>query len=116
MTDNSYISWRSMSDEAFGRLIGSFIKQERLRQNKTQEELSLAAGISRSTLSLLERGEKIMLSTLIQVMRVLDLLHLLDIFKIETVISPLTLAKEQQQQRYRARNTKNKKDNYKSDW
>jgi len=115
MTENSHIYWRSMSDKAFNKQIGSFIKQQRLQQNKTQDELARAAGISRSTLSLLERGETVMLSTFIQVLRVLDLLHLLDVFKVQTVISPLLLAREQQEQRYRARNNK-KKNDHKSDW
>lgn len=116
MTETSYISYRSMSDRAFTKQIGAFIKQKRLQQNKTQDTLSREAGISRSTLSLLERGETIMLSTFIQILRVLDLLNLLDVFKTQTIVSPLALAKEQQAQRYRVRNNKKKKDDYKSDW
>jgi len=37
-----------------------------LEQNKTQEMLSQAAGISRLTLSLLERGETVTLATFMQ--------------------------------------------------
>ncbi len=73
MNDMSYINWVSMSDKALNETIGAFVKYHRLNQNKTQDEVSEAAGISRSTLSLLERGEKVSLSTVIQVLRVLDL-------------------------------------------
>jgi len=45
--------------------IGGFIRKERLRQNLTQSELAAHAGIGRSTLSLLERGEAIMLPSLL---------------------------------------------------
>lgn len=49
-----------MSDKAIAEYIGTFVKHQRLEQNKTQDELASAAGISRSTLSLLERGETVM--------------------------------------------------------
>ena len=104
MNDNSYNNWVSMSDKALGGTIGNFIKHHRLNQNKTQDEVSVAAGISRSTLSLLERGEKVTLSSLIQVLRVLDLLHVMDIFQISNEISPIEYAKLQKNKRQRARN------------
>ena len=104
MNDNSYNDWVSMSDKALGETIGNFIKHHRLNQNKTQDEVSAAAGISRSTLSLLERGEKVTLSSLIQVLRVLELLHIMDIFKVSNEISPIEYAKLQKNKRQRARN------------
>ena len=104
MNDNSYNDWVSMSDKALGETIGNFIKHHRLNQNKTQNEVSVAAGVSRSTLSLLERGEKVTLSSLIQVLRVLELLYVMDIFKISNEISPIEYAKLQKNKRQRARN------------
>jgi len=104
MNDNSYNDWISMSDKALGETIGNFIKHHRLNQNKTQNEVSVAAGVSRSTLSLLERGEKVTLSSLIQVLRVLELLYVMDIFKISNEISPIEYAKLQKNKRQRARN------------
>ena len=104
MNDNSYNDWDSTSDKALGAVIGNFIKHQRLNQNKTQDEVSVAAGISRSTLSLLERGEKVTLSSLIQVLRVLELLYIMDIFKISNEISPIEYAKLQKNKRQRARN------------
>ena len=104
MNDNSYNDWVSMSDKALGAIIGNFIKHHRLNQNKTQDEVSVAAGMSRSTLSLMERGEKVTLSSLIQVLRVLDLLYVMDIFKISNEISPIEYAKLQKNKKQRARN------------
>ena len=102
MTDISYKNWTSMSDKALTEYIGAFIKYHRMEQNKTQDVLANAAGISRSTLSLLERGETVTVATLIQVLRVLDQLHVLEIFAVQKVISPLALAKMEKNKRKRA--------------
>lgn len=104
MSDKPFINWSSMSDDALITQIGEFIKQQRLEQNKTQEVLANEAGISRSTLSLLERGETVTLSTLIQVLRVLDQLHVMDAFVFQKPLSPLALAKMEKEMRKRASN------------
>ena len=115
MNDKQYINWIAMSDTALTQTIGAFVKHHRLLQNKTQEDIANAANISRSTLSLLEKGETITVPTLLQVLRVLDLLYVMDIFKIQEQISPIELAKLDQQKRQRARNSDT--DNSKqSDW
>lgn len=117
MTDKSFKIWVSMSDKAIAECIGAFVRHHRMEQNKTQDELAAAAGISRSTLSLLERGETVTVTTLIQALRVLDQLHVLSVFEIKETISPLALAKIQKEKRQRARGAskKNEHDN-KSDW
>lgn len=92
-----------MSDKALAEYIGAFISRHRLDQNKTQETLANAAGISRSTLSLLERGETVTLATLIQVLRALEQLHIMEVFSIKETISPLALAKIEREKRKRAR-------------
>lgn len=104
-----------MSDKALAQHIGVFVKHHRLEQNKTQDELATAAGISRSTLSLLERGERVTLATLIQALRVLDQLHVMEAFDVQENISPLALAKIEQEKRKRAR-VKNKANTDKSEW
>jgi len=115
MSDLSYNNWVSMSDTALVKSIAAFVKHHRLEQNKTQAEVAESAGISRSTLSLLERGETVTIVTLLQVLRVLDLLHIMDVFKIQEQISPLLLAKLEQKQRLRARNNE-KDDPFNSNW
>lgn len=102
MTDISYKNWDSMSDKALVEHIGAFIKHHRMEQNKTQDVLANAAGISRSTLSLLERGETVTLATLVQVLRVLDQLNVMEVFMVRQTISPLALAKMEKDKRKRA--------------
>ncbi len=115
MNDKQYIDWVSMSDTALAQTIGTFVKHHRLTQNKTQEDIATAANISRSTLSLLEKGETITIPTLLQVLRVLDLLYIMDVFKIQEQISPIELAKLEQNKRQRARNSDNN-NTKQSDW
>ncbi len=95
-----------MSDKALSEQIGAFVKHNRLEQNRTQEELSRAAGISRSTLSLLEHGETVTIATLIQVLRILDRLHFMESFTIQKTISPLALLRQEHGKRKRARGKK----------
>ena len=99
MTEISYKNWDSMSDKALVEHIGAFIKHHRMEQNKTQDVLANAAGISHSTLSLLERGETVTLATLVQVLRVLDQLHVMEVFMVQQTISPLALAKMEKDKR-----------------
>lgn len=115
MNEISYTNWYSMSDKALIKTIGEFIQHHRLNQNKTQSEVAKAANISRSTLSLLERGEKVTLNSLMQVLRVLELLHVMDVFKVNQQISPIEYAKLQKNKRSRARN-KGENSNEPSEW
>ena len=115
MNDKAFKDWHSMSDHALAAHIGAFVKHYRLEQNKTQDILSHEAGISRSTLSLLERGEAVTLATLIQVLRVLNQLQIMDAFEVHQRISPLALAKAELEKRKRARNNKTMGPE-KSDW
>ena len=102
MNDLSYGNWNLMTDKALLEVIGKFVQWHRLNQNKSQDQVAEAAGISRSTLSLLERGEKVRIDSLIQVLRVLDLLFIMDVFKIKEQISPIEYAKLQKKQRKQA--------------
>lgn len=105
MTDKSYHNWSSMSDKALAEHIGRFVKEKRMELNKTQDALAHAAGISRSTLGLLEKGETVTLATLLQVLRVLDQLHVLDVFSVQPTVSPIQLAKIELKKRKRASGT-----------
>lgn len=104
-----------MSDKALAKHLGEFIKHHRIEQNITQENLAKDAAISRSTLSLLERGENVSIPILIKVLRVLDQLHIMEIFSIEKKISPIKLAKLEEEKRHRA-STKKNKNQSKSNW
>lgn len=117
MTDKPFKPIASMSDKTLAEYIGAFVRHHRMEQHKTQDELAKAAGISRSTLSLLERGESVTITTLIQVLRVLDQLSVFSSFEVVENISPLALAKLQKQKRQRIRSKSEKGENIEeTDW
>ncbi|MCK9436867.1 MAG: helix-turn-helix domain-containing protein [Synergistaceae bacterium] len=101
MNDISRNDWNAMSDDRILKQIGEFVKHHRMEQNKTQAMLAEDAGISRSTLSLLERGDIVTVATLIRVLRVLDQLHIMDVFVITRRQSPLALAQAERKKRQR---------------
>jgi transcriptional regulator with XRE-family HTH domain len=82
--------------------IGIFIKEMRINQNKTQQQLADACGINRSTYIQIENGKGSSMLHFVQVLRALSTLHLLNIFETQTQISPIALAKMQQKKRQRA--------------
>ncbi len=96
--------WVSMTDSNIIQAIGRFVKQKRLQANKTQTLLAKEAGLNPYTISQLENGVSVTLSTLIQMLRVLDALYVLDNFKMIEEISPIQYAKMQKGKRQRARN------------
>lgn len=114
MNDLSYIS--SLSDTAIIREIGEFIKTTRVARNLTQDEVADKAAVSRSTLSLMERGENTALANLLKVLRVLDALYVLSDFKVTEPISPLQLAKEDEKKRKRASRNNNRNDKGNGEW
>lgn len=100
-----------LPDRAFLALLGDFVRQNRLVQNKTQDQVSREAGINRTTLIELERGENSTTLTFIQILRVLDLLYMLEPFQVTPQISPLQLVKLERKTRKRASRQKNGKRN-----
>jgi transcriptional regulator with XRE-family HTH domain len=98
--------WHAMSDPAILELLGKFIQQTRLQQNKTQQQVATAAGINRSTMVQIEKGGGGTLISFIQIVRALEQLHLFQNFEIRQQLSPLQLAKMDQQKRQRASNKK----------
>lgn len=109
--------WHAMSDPAMLEQLGDFIKQTRLQQNKTQQQVATAAGINRSTMVQIEKGGGGTLLSFIQILRALEQLQIFEHFEIKQQFSPLKLAKLEQNKRQRAsakKDTQNKKP--KSDW
>lgn len=92
-----------MTDKAIVMEIGNYIRHHRLAKNLTQSRVAQEAGINRWTISQIENGEPISLSSLIQILRSLDLLDVLNCFEIEKKISPLQLARIEHRTRKRAR-------------
>lgn len=104
MMANPNIKWNSRTDSAIIKQIGSFIKKVRTEQVKTQAQLAEMTGLNRWTISQIENGESINLSSLIQILRSLDSLYVFNEFEISEEISPLEYAKLKKQQKVRVRN------------
>ncbi len=95
-------SWQSMSDPAIVDQIGQFIKQMRLNRNLTQKQLAVMSGVNRVTISRFEGGQASTLLTLVQILRALEKLDILNSFHEEAEISPLQLLNLRKKQRQRA--------------
>ena len=78
----------------------------RLKNNFTQQELANRSGLFRSTISEIENGRISNLLSLIQLLRALNTLELLDAFVVKEEISPLMVAEQQAKMRKRVSNKK----------
>lgn len=95
--------WHAMSDPALLELLGKFIQQSRLLQNKTQQQVATAAGINRSTIVQIENGGGGTILSFIQILRALEQLQMFENFEPKhQPPSPLELAKMDQKKRQRA--------------
>jgi transcriptional regulator with XRE-family HTH domain len=104
--ENVNTNWVEMSDAGIVSALGSFIRSARLSQNKTQEQLATAAGLNRTTISQIEKGESVTLLSLIRALRALDQLHVFKEFEFTDEISPLEYARLKKSRRERARSKK----------
>ena len=97
------MDWVQMSDATIVDQMGRYIRHVRIQQNKTQAQLAEMAGLNRWTISQIEKGESITLGSLIQILRALDSLYVLEAFEVSDEISPLEYAKLKKQQKKRVR-------------
>ena len=111
MMAKTNIAWVHMTDTAIVQQLGTYIKRLRLQQDTSQAQLADKAGLNRWTISKIENGEPVTLMTLIQILRALQSLHILDTFQVSEEISPLAYAKLKKQQRQRASGKSNPKPN-----
>lgn len=112
----SNTDWYALSDERVITHLGELLKQHRLNQNKTQQQLAEEAGIDRATLSQMENGRAVNLITFIQVLRALQLLHELRVFTPQEESSPLQMLREQSTKRMRASHKRSPKPDKESEW
>lgn len=110
------INWNELSDSAILTQIGQFVQQSRLQQNKSQQQVADAAGVNRTTLSQVENGKGGTLSSLIQILRVLNQLSFVKAFQVQEKISPMYLAQLEMKKRKRARNSGGPKPYELPDW
>ena len=73
------------------------LQATRISQNKTQQQTAEAAGINRSTLVQIENGRGGTMLSFIQVLRVLQQLHIFNSFEVAQQASPILLARMEQQ-------------------
>ena len=105
-------SLTQMTDRAIVAYIGRFVKRKRSEQNKTQAQLADSSGLNRWTVSQIENGESVTISSLIQILRALDCLYVLETFNSSEEISPLAYAKlKKQHTKLRVRNKLSDKKN-----
>ncbi len=109
--NKNQISWRDLSDTTIAERVAKYIKHHRLQSNQTQAELAASAGVGLRTLKGIEVGSVNMtLRTLIQLLRALNSLTVIEGFEIKEQISPLLLAKQElQKKRIRVRAKKSDK-------
>lgn len=93
------------SNDAVLAELGRRLERQRLARNLTQKQMAEQAGIGRATLQRLERGESVQTTSMIKLLRALDLLQSLDGALPQTIERPiLQLERERRQQpRRRAR-------------
>lgn len=116
LTNNN--TWYALGDRAIVREMGKQLKQMRLNQNITQQQLATTSGLDRVTVSKLENGRAATLLTFVQVLRALNKLELLETFKEEPELSPLQVAEMQASYRKRASSKKqtSKQQTPESEW
>jgi transcriptional regulator with XRE-family HTH domain len=107
MNQTSYIrNWHAMTDTVVVKTLCASFKQMRLNQNLSQEELAERCGLSRITISRMESGQAINLLTMVQIMRALGKLDLLNYLNEDPEISPLQVLEERSKYRKKASPTK----------
>lgn len=94
----------STTDAAVVTEIGRRLARHRIARDLTQAEFAERAGVGRSTVQRLEGGESIQLTSLVRILRALDLLEGLELLVPEGVASPLAeLERAQRRPRMRVR-------------
>lgn len=98
-----------VSDSALLSLMGETVKKRRISARLTQSQVAERAHVALSAVGNIERGKSCALSTLVQVLRTLNALDLLEPFYREEPISPRAIAQYEKnhpaRQRVRNKNT-----------
>ncbi|MGE4426878.1 MAG: helix-turn-helix transcriptional regulator [Solirubrobacteraceae bacterium] len=92
-----------LSDDAIVVELGRRIALHRVGRNLTQSELADRAGVARSTVQRIERGDSIQLSSLVKLLRVVDRLDALDVALEAELRSPVAELRRQRARRRRVR-------------
>ena len=96
--------------------LGVRIAHRRIELGITQARLAEQAGVGKRTIERIEKGKDTQLTTLIRILRILDLTDHLNQLIPETKVSPIEMLKAQQQQQPRQRATSKQKAKHKKPW
>lgn len=78
-----------MEDSDIVWQMGKYIKHHRIKQNKTQKDLSVDSGIKRETIARMENGSTFNIMTFIRLLRYLNVLEeFANMFNVPDYISP----------------------------
>jgi len=83
------MDWYSMTNARIEAIVGEKLKNLRLEYNITQNELAKKTGLSRVSISKIERGMGVNLSSLIEIMRGLRVLENIEHLIPEQEVSPI---------------------------
>jgi transcriptional regulator with XRE-family HTH domain len=93
-----------LTDAAVLAALGSRLAEHRLERNWTQAELAARAGVGQATVQRAERGESVQMTSMVKLLRALELLRGLDAAVPESIELPIArLEREQRPRRRRAR-------------
>ena len=102
----SSINWKGLKDTQVVERLGAELRRMRLERNLSQAEVAQRAGLDRTTVVQLEAGRAATMLTVVQVLRAMDRLELLDAFHQEPQPTPYMVVEAQakylKQQRKRA--------------
>ena len=90
------------TDDAVLEQLGQRLSAHRLARNLTQARLAREAGVSKSTVERLEAGQSSQLSSLVRVLRALELLSGIDALVPELPASPVARWRNRGRERRRA--------------
>jgi transcriptional regulator with XRE-family HTH domain len=92
-----------MTDAAVLAELGRRLARHRIERNWTQAELAAEAGVGQATVQRAERGESVQMTSMIKLLRTLELLGALDLAVPESIDLPIArLEREQRKLRRRA--------------
>ena len=91
-----------MTDKGVLAEIGRRIRQKRLNKNMTHNELVEQTGLSRATISKIEKGDSASFLNIVMILRALDAIDQLDLFLPSTLVDPAAIAKFEGHKRQRA--------------
>jgi transcriptional regulator with XRE-family HTH domain len=96
MMANDHIDWKLFTDDQVLEKLGAELRRMRLERNLTQATVAERAGVDRTTVVKLEAGNANSLINLVQVLRALGRLDVLDNFHQEQKPTPFMVVEMQE--------------------